>query len=420
MVSGKTLSDFIRRQRTYREEGELPLKDIRVIDMGTVVAAPFTATLVGDFGAEVIKVENPNLPDAIRAWGVLEDGSQPSWLVISRNKLPITLNLKAPEGAEILAELIRKSDVLVENFRRGVLDRLGFPAERLFELNKKLIIGRISGYGQTGPYAPRPGFGTLAEGFSGFTYLNAQPGGPPLSPPLALADMIAAVHLAFAIMIALRNVKSGEDGGREIDVSLYEPLLGFLGASFLSYWLDGEIPQPHGAESDVSAPRNNYLTKEGHWIALSASAQRPFERLMDAIGKPEYKTDPRFRTNESRIKKESRAELNRVISEWFSKMTLKEALEACEKHEVTAGAITNMRDIAEDPHIQGRKTLVDINDPSTGKILRMPDVPIRLLDSPGEIRFPGLPSGAANEVVYKDLLGYSSEQLEELKSKKVI
>ena len=398
----------------------MPLKDIRVIDMGTAVAAPFTATLFGDFGAEVIKVENPNLPDAIRAWGVLEDGSQPSWLVISRNKLPITLNLKAPEGAEILAELIRKSDVLVENFRRGVLDRLGFPTERLFELNKKLIIGRISGYGQTGPYASRPGFGTLAEGFSGFTYLNAQPGGPPLSPPLALADMIAAVHLAFAIMIALRNVKSGEDGGREIDVSLYEPLLGFIGASFLSYWLNGEIPQPHGAESGVSAPRNNYLTKEGHWVALSASAQRPFERLMDAIGKPEYKTDPRFRTNESRIKKESRAELNRVISEWFSKMTLKEALEACEKHEVTAGAITNMRDVAEDPHVQGRKTLVDINDPSTGKTLRMPDVPMRLLDSPGEIRFPGLPFGAANEVVYKDLLGYSSEQLEELKSRKVI
>ena len=420
MLSGKELNDFIRHQRAYREERELPLKDVRVIDLGTVVAAPFAATLLGDFGAEVIKVENPDLPDAIRAWGVLEGGFQPWWLVVSRNKLPLTLNLRTTEGTDMLAELIKKSDVLVENFRRGVLDRLGFPAERLFELNKKLIIGRISGYGQTGPYASRPGFGTLAEGFSGFSYLNTQPGGPPLSPPLALADMIAAVHLAFAIMIALRNVKSGEDGGREIDVSLYEPLLGFLGASFLSYWLDGEIPQPHGAESGVSAPRNKYLTKEGHWVALSASTQAPFERLMDAIGKPEYKTDPRFSTNEARIKKESRKELNRAISEWFSKMTLKEALEACEKREVAAGLITNMREIAEDPHIQGRKTLVDINDPSTGKTLRVPDVPIRLLNSPGEIRFPGLPFGAANEVIYKDLLGYSSEQLEELKSKKVI
>jgi len=420
MLSSKELNDLIRRQGAYREESKLPLKDVRVIDLGTVVAAPFTATLLGDFGAEVIKVENPNRPDAIRAWGVLEGGFQPWWLVVSRNKLPITLNLRTPEGTDIFAELIKKSDVLVENFRRGVLARLGFPAERLFELNKGLIIGHISGYGQTGPYASRPGFGTLAEGFSGFTYLNTQPGSPPLSPPLPLADMIAGLHLAFATMIALRSVKRGEYGGQEIDVSLYEPLLGMLGASFLEYWLSGQAPQPYGSEMSYTAPRNNYQTKDNRWLALSASAQVPFERLMDAIGKPQYKTDPRFRTNEARIKKESRDELNRAISEWFSKMTLKEALEACEKYEITAGVIADMRNIAEDPHVHERKTLININDPSTGKTLRMPDVPMRLLSSAGEIRFPGLPFGAANEVLYKDLLGYSSEQLEELKSKKVL
>ena len=355
MSSGKEFNDSIRRQRTYREESKLPLKDVRVIDLGAVVAAPFAATLLGDFGAEIIKVENPNLPDAIRAWGVLEGGFQPWWLVISRNKLPVTLNLRTPEGVNMLAELIKKSDVLVENFRRGVLDRLGFPTERLFELNKGLIIGRISGYGQTGPYASRPGFGTLAEGFSGFTYLNAS------SPPLPLADMIAGLHLALATMIALRSAKKGEYGGQEIDVSLYEPLLGLFGASFLEYWLSGEIPQPCGSELSFTAPRNNYQTKDGRWLALSASAQVPFERLMDAIGKPEYKTDPRFRTNEARIKKESREELNRVISGWFSKMNFEEALEACEKHKITAGIITSMRDIAEDPHVQERKTLVDVN-----------------------------------------------------------
>ena len=420
MLSGKELNNFIRHQRAHREEKELPLKDICVIDLGTVVAAPFAATFLGDFGAEVIKVENPNLPDAIRAWGVLEGGFQPWWLVISRNKLTITLNLRTPEGAEIFAELIKKSDVLVENFRHGVLDRLGFPSERLLELNKGLVIGRISGYGQTGPYASRPGFGTLAEGFSGLTYLNAHPGSPPLSPPLTLADMVAGLHLAFAVMVALRSARRGEYGGQEIDVSLYEPLLGMLGANFLEYWLSGEVPQPWGSEMSYTAPRNNYQTKDGHWLALSASAQVPFERLMDAIGKPEYKTDPRFKTNEARTQKESRKELNRALSEWFSKMTVEEALDACEKREIAAGIITNMRDIAEDPHVQERKTLVDINDFSTGKTLRMPDVPIRLLNSPGEIRFAGLPFGAANEVVYKDLLGYSSEQLEELKSKKVI
>lgn len=420
MSSGKELSDFIRRQRAHRKKGKLPLKDIRVIDMGTVVAAPFAATLLGDLGAEVIKVENPGMPDAIRAWGVLEGGFQPWWLVISRNKLPITLNLRTPEGAEILAGLIKKSDVLVENFRSGVLDRMGFSAERLYELNKGLVIGRVSGYGQTGPYSSRPGFGTLAEAFSGFTYMNTEPGGSALSPPLPLADMVAGLHLAFAIMVALRGAKIGESGGQEIDVSLYEPLHGMLGGSFLEYWLSGEIPQPWGSELSYTAPRNNYQTKEGRWVALSASAQVPFERLMDAVGKPEYKTDPRFKTNEDRIKPKNRKELNRAISEWFSKMTLEEALEACEKNDITAGIIANMRDIAENPHIKERKTHIDITDPATGKTLRMPDVPVRLLSSPGELRFPGLPFGAANEVVCKDILGYSPKQIEELKSKKVL
>ena len=414
------LSDFIRQQITYRRESKLPLKDIRVIDLATVVAAPFAATLLGDFGAEVIKIENPALPDAIRAWGVLKGGIQPWWSVVSRNKLPVTLNLRAPEGAKIFTDLLLKSDILVENMRLGVLDRLGFTAERLFKLNRGLIIGRITGYGQTGPYAPRPGFGTLAEGLSGYTYLNTERGGVPISPPLPLADMIAGQHLAFAIMVALRDAKRGEYGGQEIDVSLYEPLLGFLGANFLDYWLTGEILQPWGSQLSFTAPRNNYQTKDGRWVALSASVQAPFERLMDAIGKPELKTDPRFKTNEARIQEDSRAELNRLISDWFSKMNLDEALKTCAELEITAGPIANMRDIAEDRHIRERKTLVDVVDPATDKSLRMPDVPIRLLNTPGEIRFPGLPFGAANEVIYQDLLGYSGEQLEELKKVKVI
>jgi len=195
MHSGEGMNDLIRQQRVYRQESQLPLKDIRVIDLTTIVAASFAATLLADFGAEVIKVENPSLPDGLRAWGVLEGGIQPWWSVVNRNKLPVTLK-------------IATSDILTENMRSGALDRLGFTAERLFELNKGLIIGRVSGYGQTGPYAPRPGFGTLAEGFSGYTHLNAQRGGLPLSPPIPLADMTAGQHLAFGIMVALRDRKS--------------------------------------------------------------------------------------------------------------------------------------------------------------------------------------------------------------------
>jgi len=395
------------------------LEGIRVVENTVWMAGSVTGVMLGDFGAEVIKIENPALPDATRAWGAIKAGIHPWWSVVSRNKLPITLNLRAPEGAKIFADLVAKSDVLIENMRPGTLDRLGFTAERLFELNKGLIIGRITGYGQTGPYASRPGFGTLAEGFSGYTYLNAERDGVPINPPLPLADMIAGQHLAFGIMIALRGAKRGEYGGQEIDVSLYEPLLGLLGGNFLEYWLTGKIPQPWGSELSFTAPRNNYRTKDNRWITLSASAQVPFERLIDAIGKPELKTDPRFKTNEARIKEDSRAELNRLIAGWFSKMNLDEALKTCEKAGVTAGIIADMRDIAEDPHVQKRKTLVDVLD-QAGKVLRIPDVPIRLLNTPGEISFPGLPFGAANEVIYKDLLGYSSEQLEELKNAKVI
>jgi len=419
MKKDERLSDFIRRQRVHRQEKALPLKDIRVIDLATVVAAPFAATLLGDFGAEVIKIENPALPDAARSWGVTEDGTQPWWYVISSNKLPITLNLRAAEGADIFAKLIPKTDVLIENMRPGTLGRLGFNTERLLKLNKGLIIGRITGYGQTGPYAPRPGFGTLAEGFSGYTYLNTERGGVPLNPPMPLADMIAGQHLAFGIMVALRSAKRGEYGGQEIDVSLYEPLLGLLGGNFLEYWLTGQVPQPWGSELSFTAPRNNYRTKDNRWVTLSASAQVPFERLVDAIGKPELKVDPRFKTNEARIEDDNRVELNRLIAEWFSKMNLDEALKACEKAGVAAGIIADMRDIAENPHVKERKSLVDVPDPD-GEVLRIPDVPIRLLSTPGEISFTGLPFGTANEVIYKDLLGYSSEQLEELKKTKVI
>jgi len=403
------MNEFLRQQREKMQNSSLPLKDIRVLDLSTVVAAPLAAAFLADFGAEVIKIENPSIPDATRGWAAHKDGTQPWWLVMSRNKLPITLDLKESEDARIFSELVAKSDVLIENLRTGALEKMGFSAEKLIALNKGLIIGHISGYGRTGPYANRPGFGTLAEGLSGFTHVNAEKGGMPLSPPMPLADMIAGMHLAFGIMVALRGAKRSEYGAQEIDISLYEPLLGLLGAEFLNYWLTGEIPQAWGSELSFTAPRNNYRTKDNRWVTLSASAQTPFERLMDALGKPEMKSDARFKTNAARIKEENRAELNRVISDWFVQMNLQEALKKCADLDLTVGIIATMRDIAEDPHVQARGSLKDIPDPATGRKLRMPDLTIHLSKTPGQIRFPGLPMGAANEVVRKDLLGYSSE-----------
>jgi len=411
---------FIQQQRERIKKSSLPLKSIRVIDLGTVVAAPYAATVLGDFGAEVIKVEPPNVPDAIRYWSVVDDKYQPFWLINARNKLPITLNLKHPEGKKIFTGLVKQADILFENMRPGTLARLGFPKEKLWETNKGLIIGRISGFGQTGPYAARPGFGTLAEAMSGFTYMNAQPGGPPTNPPLPLADMTAGVHLALGAMIALREQKRGEKGGQEIDLSLYEPLFSFMATGFLVYHLTGDLGKPMGNESTFTAPRNSFQTKEGKWVALSASAQAPYERMMDLIGHPELKVAPGFRNNQERISKESRRVLNQVIGDWIKGKTLKEVLEECEKAGVTIGPVYNMQDIAADPHVKERGSIQEVYDPASGKKIPLPEVPIRLLQTPGEVRFPGLPMGAANEVIYGDLLGYSAEELHQWKEKGVI
>ena len=419
-MMSENMNEFLRKQRALRKNSALPLRDIRVLDLSTVVAAPFAATFMADFGAEVIKIENATVPDGLRGWGGRADGLQPWYLVFGRNKFPITLNLRDPDGAKIFTELVQQSDVLIENLRTGALEKMGFSSKKLFELNKGLIIGHITGYGQTGPYAKRPGFGTLAEGLSGYTYVNAERGGMPINPPMPLADMVAGMHLAFGIIVALRSAKRSEYGAQEIDISLYEPLFGLLGALFLDYALTGEVPQAWGNEMSYVAPRNNYRTKDGRWVALSASAQTPFERLMDAVGKPEMKTDPRFQTNAARIKDENRAEMNRVIAEWFAKMDLQEALKKCAELDLTVGIIANMKDIDEDPHIRERKTIMNIEDPSTGKNLRMPDLAARLTGTPGQISFPGLPLGAANEVMLSDLLGYSQEKIRELREKKAI
>jgi len=419
-MNATDLTAFVRAQGHTLAESGAPLAGVRVIDLGSVVAAPFGATLLADYGAEVIKIEPPSVPDAIRYWGVIEERYQPFWLLASRNKFPITLNLKHPRGQQIFAELMRQADVLLENMRPGKLDRLGFSAAKLWEINKGLIIGRISGFGQSGPYAGKPGFGTLAEAMSGFTHMSAHPGGPPTNPPLALADMIAGIHLALGVVMALRSQKRGERGGQELDVSLYEPLFGFMAGDFLMYALSGIIPQPAGNESHYVCPRNSYQTSDGKWVVLSASSQAPFERLMDLVGHPELKETPGYRNNQERLHPESRATLNRIIGDWVKRRHLGEVLESCEKAGVTIGPVYDMADIATDPHVEARGTLVPVLDPASGRSMPLPQPAIRMTATPGHVRFPGLPMGAANEMILGDLLGYTKGQIAGLKSSGVI
>jgi crotonobetainyl-CoA:carnitine CoA-transferase CaiB-like acyl-CoA transferase len=416
MKSIEALNHFIADQRAEHNIADLPLKKVRVIDMATVMAAPYAATLLGDYGADVIKIENPNRPDAIRGWGIIEDKKiHPFWAVIGRNKFPVTLDLKKSEGRRILIDLVRKSDILIENMRPGAMEKIGIGRDDLLKENPGLIIGTVSGFGLTGPYSSRPGFGTLAEGFSGFTYLNAQPKGSPTNAPLALADFITGVHLAFALMMALQNQKRGISGGQVIDISLYEPLFSMLGPDFLSYFLTGNVPQPKGNELSYVVPRNNYRTRDGKWVTLSCAAQKPFERLMECIGHPEMNLDSRFKSNEERIKKPNRLIINQVISEWIFNQDMQEVIAVCERMNITIGPIANMQDIAENNHYKERKSLVDIKDPVTGQQLKLPNVPFRMAATPGKIRFPGLPQGAANTTIYRDLLGYSMDKIMEMK-----
>ncbi|NWF54774.1 MAG: CoA transferase [Syntrophaceae bacterium] len=419
-MDAEKMRAFFREQRKKVQNLGLALKDVRVIDLGAVVAAPYAATVLGDFGAEVIKIEPREVPDAIRFWSVVEEKYQPYWLVNSRNKLPMTLNLKHPQGQKILRQLVEKSDVLLENMRPGTLDRLGFSTPELRKINPRLVIGRISGYGQTGPYSAKPGFGTLAEAMSGFTFLNAHPGQPPTNPPLPLADMVAGLHLALGVMIALFDQKGGSQEGQEIDISLYEPLFSLFGSEFLHYSLTGIIPQPMGNEALFTAPRNSFRTLDGKWVALSASAQAPFERMMDLVGHGELKTKPGFRNNNERIQKESREVLNKVIGEWIGARPLEEVLKECEKAGVTIGPVYNMEEISRDPHVQERGSIRSIPDPASGRTFPLPVSPIRLKRAPSEIRFPGLPMGAGNDYVLQDLLGYGPEEIAKMKAEKVI
>jgi len=419
--SKEELIKFIRQQRDEKNYTSLPLKGVRVLDMSTIVAAPSAAMLLGDAGAEVIKIENPSVPDGLRAWSVIEEsGIQPYYAMIGRNKFPVTINLKSEDGKQIFFKLIQQADVFIENLRPGSMEKMGLGTDRMLELNPGLLIGKVSGYGQTGPYAMKPGFGTLAEAFSGFTFLNAHPGGPPTSPPMALADFIAGLHLAFAVVISLRAQKRMVSGGQVIDISLYEPLFSLLGAEFLSYYLTGEVPQPIGNELRGAAPRNNYRTKEGDWVALSCSSQGTWERLAEAMGRQDMIKDPRFLTNEQRITTQSRRILNETIQEWIGSKDTEEFFDICTKLGLTAGPIPNMKGIGDNKHYQERKTMVEIEDPATGIMMKMPDIAYRMLGAPAKIRFAGLPAGSANEVIYQDLLGFSAEDIDRFKKEGAI
>jgi crotonobetainyl-CoA:carnitine CoA-transferase CaiB-like acyl-CoA transferase len=395
-----------------------PLNRIRVLDISTVYAAPITAMLLGDYGADVIKVEHPR-GDPARSHGASKDGHGLWWKVISRNKKCVTLNLGTPEGQRILRDLVVDADVLVENFRPGVLEKWGLGPEQLHALNPGLIMLRVTGFGQTGPYARRRAFGTLAEAMSGFAHQTGDEDGPPTLPPFGLADGVTGIAGAFAVMTALyhRATPEGDGRGQVIDLSLLEPLVGILGPGPTAFDQLGSVPGRQGNRSPNNAPRNAYLTRDDRWVAISASATSVAERVMRLVGRPDIVEQPWFASAGERSRNGDL--LDEAVAKWIAARPLAEVTEEFERVGAALAPIYDVAQLMNDPHVMARETITTVDDEDLGPV-KMQNLMFRMASTPGAIRFPGRRLGQDNERFYRESLGLDPEHVAALQAKGVL
>jgi crotonobetainyl-CoA:carnitine CoA-transferase CaiB-like acyl-CoA transferase len=385
------------RPITFDPNAPVPLSGLRVVDISRLVAGNMVSLQLADQGAEVIKIEDPKVGDPLRAWRV--KGLSLHWKVYSRNKKSVALSLRPKAGREILLQLLSTADVLIENFRPGTLEEMGLGPDVLHERNPKLIIVRISGFGQDGPYRDRPGFGTLVEAMSGFASKNGYGDRPPVLPPLAMADMISGLYGAYAIMVALRVVERG-GRGQVIDLPLLEPMISVLGPDAAIYTTSGEKPQRSGSRSLTTSPRNVYETSDGRFIAISASIQQMAERVFRAIGKPEMIDDPRFRTNTDRVRHIE--ECDGAVADFIRARTLADNMAVFEKAEVTAIPVYEIDQLLADPHVHERGVVVEAPDDEAGTVLMHNVIP-RLSDTPGQLRSPAPTLGQHTKEILEQL-----------------
>jgi crotonobetainyl-CoA:carnitine CoA-transferase CaiB-like acyl-CoA transferase len=395
-------------------DGGQALGGIKVIDTATLFAGPLAATVLGDFGAEVIKVEHPR-GDPSRSHGFAKDGVGLWWKTLGRNKKCVTLNLGRPEGQEIFARLVEDTDVVIESFRPGTLERWNLGYERLSKINPGLVLARVTGFGQFGPYRNRPGFGTLAESMSGFAHVTGQPDGPPTLPPFGLADGIAALATAVAILTALR-ARDTTGRGQVVDLAIIEPIFTLLGPQPTIYDQLGVIQQRSGNRSVNNAPRNTYETKDGHWVAVSTSAQSIAERVMRLVGHPEYIDEPWFQKGSERAKHAD--ELDEAVGAWISDRTRDEVVEAFEEAGAAIAPIYDIEGIMNDPQYRALDSIITVEDPELGPI-KMQNTLFRLSETPGDVRWSGPTIGEHNEEVYSEL-GIGKQELDELSGKGIL
>ncbi len=394
-----------------------PLQGLRVIDAATLVAGPMVATMLGEFGAEVIKVELPGAGDPLRTWGDRKDGIGLVWKSVSRNKRCVTLDLRMHEGQELFHELLAVSDVLVVGNRPSALLRWGLDYESVHERHPRLVMLHVSGYGRGGPASDRPGFGTLAEAMSGFAQVTGQPDGPPTLPPFMLADGVAAQSGTWAVMMALyhRDVRGG--AGQLIDVNLVEPLARLVESSTLAFDQLGIVPTRVGNHLPASAPRNAYRTADGRWLAISSASSNIVVRVFRSIGRPDLAEDPDY---VDPVRRQDRGiEIDTMVAEWVAGRTLDDAMAVFLDAEVAAAPVYDAQQLLADEHLQARGTFSRITDPDLGPVTVQAPV-AQLSDTPGRIDHLGQALGAENDAVYGGLLGIDPARIIALRAAGVI
>lgn len=400
--------------RNFKPDAKGPLKGLRILDMTRVVAGNELTVLLADYGADVIKIETPDKGDDLRGWKT--QGVSTHWKVYSRNKRSLTLNLREEKAKELFFKLVATADGLVENFRPGTLEKMGMAPAELHKLNPKLVIVRISGWGQDGMYKHKPGFGTLIEAMSGFAASNGFEDRPPVLPAFAMADMIAGLTGASAILAAIREVEVNGGKGQVIDLPLFDPLFSIQGPLPANYKVTGKVPKRLGSRFTMAAPRNAYQAKDGKWVALSASTQGMWEQFAKSIGQEALIEDARFKTNSDRLKNVD--ELDEIVSAFMGKHDREYILDFFDKAGITVGPICDIADLIDHPYVKDREIIVEVPDEELGT-LPMHNITARLSGTPGEFFRPAPKLGEHNTEILGEL-GVSADEVKALKDKGVI
>jgi len=392
-----------------------PLSGYRVIELGQLLAGPFAGCMLGYFGAEVIKIESPNGGDPIRNWRQMKDGTSLWWYSLARNKKSVTINLKTKAGIALVKQLINSADIVIENFRPGVVENWGIGPDEFKQSNSKLVYARISGYGQTGPYASKPGFASVCEGISGFRYVNGHPEQAPVRPNLSIGDTISGIHAALGICLALLEQKNSGTG-QVVDVALYESMFNLMEAVVPEYDSANVIRQPSGSTVTGIVPTNTYRCLDGKYVVIGGNGDSIFQRLMTAAGCPEMAQDPGLSSNAGRVKHE--AKIDQALSVWCAENDSTSILQILDINRVPGGPIYNVEDMVNDEHFNARGLFesVEIN----GEALKIPAILPKLDKTPGSTRWPGPELGSHNHQVLSELLGLSAADLTQLAQDGVI